>query len=303
MISVLITSRNRPLLLRRCLESIVTQVVDVPLEVLILDDQSEPPYSPADLPQSTSSVEIRLLRGQERRGVAGGRNDLMKAASGEVLVVIDDDATFESPSCLQTCWNLFRDMTDVGIIAFRIQDHSPRGLRELVPFSPVRMRRDPRLITTRQRVAYFFGGGHAMRKQLFEKTGGYRDDLMFFGEELDISFKATSLGFSIIYEPSVLVAHMPQTSVVSSRGLKDEWFYRARNAMYLGWRHVPAILLAPFVLSRLAYYFVGAARDASLRSMLRGVAVGLGWPKTVQRQALSMSEFRGLMRAGLRVLW
>lgn len=142
-----------------------------------------------------------------------------------------------------------------------------------------------------------------MRKQLFEKTGGYRDDLMFFGEELDISFKATSLGFSIIYEPSVLVAHMPQTSVVSSRGLKDEWFYRARNAMYLGWRHVPAILLAPFVLSRLAYYFVGAARDASLRSMLRGVAVGLGWPKTVQRQALSMSEFRGLMRAGLRVLW
>lgn len=303
MISVLITSRNRPHMLRRCVQSILTQTVNVPVEVLIFDDQSDPPYSLADLPSPTNGVEIRLMRGEKQRGVSGARNDLMKASKGEVMVILDDDAIFETPSSLQHCWDLVQTSPDVGVIAFRVQDHTPRGIREFVPFSPFRIRRDPDVLVRRGRVAYFMGCGHAIRRRVFEKTGGYRDDLVFFGEELDLAFKATTLGFTIVFEPTVRVAHMPQASVVSSRGARDEWFYRARNMMYLAWRHVPALLVIPFVFSRLAYYAAGAARDASLPSLLRGVAAGFRWPKAVERRALSMSEFWGLMRAGLRVLW
>jgi glycosyltransferase involved in cell wall biosynthesis len=85
--TVAVCTRDRPDDLRRCLEGI-RRLTDKPHETMVVDSASR---SPATRSVAADFPEVRYVR-LERRGLNVARNAAMAAATGEIVVFIDDDA-------------------------------------------------------------------------------------------------------------------------------------------------------------------------------------------------------------------
>jgi len=80
--------------LERCVRAAETAYCDGPVEIIVVDDHSEPPLEPL-----VSSERIRWIRQPERAGPAPARNTGARHARGRFLVFIDADVVI-SPDVL-----------------------------------------------------------------------------------------------------------------------------------------------------------------------------------------------------------
>ncbi len=86
--SVVIATRDRPVLLRRAIASVLAQEVDGPLEVIVVFDRTEP-----DRSLERDGVDGRVIVTSNVRtpGLAGARNSGIDKASGSWIAFCDDD--------------------------------------------------------------------------------------------------------------------------------------------------------------------------------------------------------------------
>lgn len=85
-VSVIIPTHDRPDMLRTAIESVLAQSFVGGLEVIIVDDGSEPP---ASLPEYAGAV--RILRNDASIGVSRARNLGIASARGRYVAFLDDD--------------------------------------------------------------------------------------------------------------------------------------------------------------------------------------------------------------------
>ena len=88
--TVAVCTRNRAVLLRECVESILQSGrLSCPWEVLVVDNGSTD-ETPAVLECLSSDRHLRTVR-EERMGISHARNAAVHNAAGRILVYIDDD--------------------------------------------------------------------------------------------------------------------------------------------------------------------------------------------------------------------
>jgi glycosyltransferase involved in cell wall biosynthesis len=87
-VSVVIPTHDRPVLLRRALESVLAQRYDGDLDVLVVFDRTEPDRS---LEQDSAGRRVRVLANSRTPGLAGSRNTGVLAARGALVAFCDDD--------------------------------------------------------------------------------------------------------------------------------------------------------------------------------------------------------------------
>jgi glycosyltransferase involved in cell wall biosynthesis len=83
LVSVIIPTKNRPDLLMRAVSSVLQQKYR-PLEIIVVDDGSQPPAK-FDAP------EIRIIRNEQSKGGAAARNQGISAVQGQYFAFLDDD--------------------------------------------------------------------------------------------------------------------------------------------------------------------------------------------------------------------
>ena len=216
--------------------------------------------------------DVRVVRSDTQLGVAAGRNRLYSEASGDAFFVLDDDAVLDDESTLARARETFEEQPQTGIVAARIVDHRGSRRQILAPFAKRTRQRFPHLTEQAQRVSYFLGGGHAIRRAVYEKTGGYHEDFMFGEEELDLSFRAIRAGYEISYAPSVVVRHYPQPSVLrTDERIRSELFYHVRNRLFLAKEHLPLAYILPYLGIWLGRYAVAAVRSGNVPDFFRGL--------------------------------
>jgi GT2 family glycosyltransferase len=273
-ISVLIATRNRAEPLLRCLESVVAQRVQAH-EIVVLDDASDA-FRVSDVLAKAGVRDVRVVRSDVPLGVAAGRNRLYREASGDVFFVLDDDAFFEDANALAKVREILEAQRNTGIVAARIVDHRYTQPRVLAPFPRHKRRRVPHLTEEAQSVSYFLGGAHAIRREVYERTGGYHEDFVFGEEELDLSFHAIREGYEITYAPAIVIQHHPMPSVLRADGRpRSELFYHVRNRLFLAKQYLPAAYIVPYLSIWLGRYAVAAARAGNMGDFLRGLYSGL----------------------------
>jgi GT2 family glycosyltransferase len=86
-VSIIVPTCDRPDDLRRCLESLGSQVTRHSIEVLVVDNQ---PSSPSTSTVAREFPSVRLVT-ESRPGLSYARNAGIAAASGEIIVTTDDD--------------------------------------------------------------------------------------------------------------------------------------------------------------------------------------------------------------------
>ena len=84
--STIITTYNRPELVKRALNSALNQTYAKDTEIIVVDD-----YSYESLTDIASDSRIKYIRHETNRGLSAARNTGVKHASGKYVVFLDDD--------------------------------------------------------------------------------------------------------------------------------------------------------------------------------------------------------------------
>ncbi|MGH8974569.1 MAG: glycosyltransferase family 2 protein [Acidimicrobiia bacterium] len=87
-VSVVIATRERPVLLRRAVQRVMDQHYAGPIECVIVFDQSDPHPIQVEVPPGR---ELRVVTNHRSPGLAGARNSGVLATTGELVAFCDDD--------------------------------------------------------------------------------------------------------------------------------------------------------------------------------------------------------------------
>lgn len=204
LVSYAIICHNRKDELREALYSIFAQDYK-PIEIIVIDNNSSD-GTEALFKTEFAQPNIYFERLHENLGVSGGRNVAMGKAQGEIMIIIDDDATVVDPHATAIVIEKFKNDLSIGALAFKIVDHGTRDIQ--INKKGFRLRRDNKVdLDTEFENWGFRGAGHAIRKHVYKEVGPYPDYFPYGHEELDICLKILNAGYRIIYFPKVEVTH------------------------------------------------------------------------------------------------
>lgn len=183
-ISYVLPTRDRPGDLARTLAAIGA-MGDHDAEVIVVDNASV--TSPHVAARLESGQPVTLLRREHNDGAAG-RNAGARAATGEWIVMLDDDS---SPNCLADTLlgALERQPANVGAVMADIA--LPRAATREAGGLP----------------EVFIGCGVAIRRDVFLGLGGYDRSFGYYVEEYDLAARMLLDGMRIVFEPAFKVDH------------------------------------------------------------------------------------------------
>lgn len=215
-------------------------------------------------PMLAAFPHARYVPSRSNAGVAGGRNLGVRAASGEVLVFIDDDALIrEGPGFHDDVASLFAKDASLAAVAFRSHMRE-EGVSDPIefPHTDKTLARDEAFETFR-----FIGVGHAIRASAMREAGPYFESFFYGMEEFELCFRLMHLGWNVRYEPRFSVLHMKLPGGrLPSRAVAERMY---ANKLCLAWMHLP---LKEFVLCSAAWAVKTLLDTRSPVAVLRSIA-------------------------------
>jgi GT2 family glycosyltransferase len=240
--SVVVCTRDRPLDLERCLESLRRLAVP-PHEILVVDNE---PGSAATREVTERFPEVRRVA-EPRPGLSAARNTGIRHATGELIAFTDDDVSVH-PEWLARIGEAFADprvMATTGLVlpgelateaqwVFEQSFSFSQGYRPLLFDSRFFAR------TLAEGVpAWSLGAGASMafRREVFDVLGGF-DERLGAGasgcsEDSELWYRLLAAGWACLYEPAAVIHHFHRQD---PRGLR-----RQMRAYQRG--HVAALLV------------------------------------------------------------
>src|SRR5262245_49171203 len=239
-ISIGITTRDRAASLRRCLGSIAA-VLGEGHDVMVFDDASDVPAA-AQLAGEHAGLRVRFMRDERRPGYIAGRNEKVRSARHDLVLLLDDDTVLLEAAALASAVNVLMEDPAVAAIAFAQAEADGR---------PWPGRMQPGRGTVPCYVPSFIGFAHLLRKDVFLRLGGYRERFVFYGEEKDYCLRLLAGGHRVVFLPDARIAHVPDPGGrVHSRYVR----YVIRNDFLQSLYNEPWLMVAAAIPVRLRRY-------------------------------------------------
>ena len=308
--SVLIPSFNRPGRLAPCLRSLARQTV-LPDEVLVVWQGEDRATEAAAAATATEfPCPLRVLHSPEA-GVVPAENLALAAASGDIILLIDDDAV--APADWIARHLAHYDNPQVGAVGGPADNFNPDGSafpkRSVEPIGRLRWSGKltgnmyDQLPAWRSRppleVDHLVGYNMSLRRAAFDRfQEGLRRYWQLF--ELDACLQVKARGFRILFDFANVVEHYPtNTAYVAGRDgdLTVKVFNAAHNQAFVLARHSPVGLRSVRLLYLL---FVGSVNTPGL---LASVLAMRRFGKPLREFGILKNTWRAVMqgwRAGRR---
>lgn len=193
-----ITTRDRPRALERLVGSLALLAEFEP-QVIVFDDGSTPPASQT-LGALSSRLPIRFLRDDTGAAYIVGRNRIMREAATPFVLLLDDDAVILDADPVRRAIELLERDATVAAVGFAQAEANGQ------PW-PVSMQ--PGAAGVPSLVPSYIGFAHLLRAEAFRSHGGYRELLVFYGEEKELCLRLWNDGMKVVYLPDGLIAHVP----------------------------------------------------------------------------------------------
>lgn len=209
MISILISTRNRPSQLKECLNSIFVNTYKN-FEVLIIDQSTN--SETKDIVKKFDSKKI-IYEKIEEKGKAKALNKMIKTAKNEILAFTDDDCIVDK-HWLEEINRSFQEQPQISGVFGNAYPYEP----EKHPFEIC-----PALFKTNNESAFHQasivhykvlgqGNNMSLRKSVINEVGNFNEwlgtgSISRAGEEGDLIFKILLNGHTLITNPKIIVFH------------------------------------------------------------------------------------------------
>jgi N-acetylglucosaminyl-diphospho-decaprenol L-rhamnosyltransferase len=237
-----------------CLESVVAALAETAIDarVLVLENGSDDDLG--DL-HGRFGPAVEFHESERNLGFGGGHNLLAGLTDARFLCFVNPDCVVPSGAVFERLLGCFAD-TEVAVAGPMLLDRAGEpqrwdhgdlhGLRARVSngageayWRPLHRRSD---------VAWVSGAFLTIRREAFERAGGFDERFFLYKEEEDLCLRIRRAGGRVLYEPAVQVTH--EGSVVAQRrpelfrpsvehylakNFPRRWRRRALRVLYLGW--------------------------------------------------------------------
>jgi GT2 family glycosyltransferase len=253
---IILTMGNRPAELERAVASALNQQ-NADVEVVLVGNGVDVPGTWPDM--------VTVVRLPENVGIPAGRNRGVEASAGDLILFLDDDGWYDSPVLASRLRDRFAADPKLGVVSFRVRD--PEG-------GPGERRHVPRLRagdpTRSSEVTTFLGGACAVRRAVFELTGGLPEEFFYAHEESDLAWQALNAGYHIVYDADSVMFHPAVTPT------RHAMFYRlnARNRVWLARRNLPWPLAFTYLAVWIGMTVLRERRLGALRPWFGGFREG-----------------------------
>src|SRR5216117_1124806 len=201
-ISVVVCTYNGARTIRDCLDGL-EQLAYPDYEVIVVDDGST---------DATAAIacqyDYRLIR-TENRGLSNARNTGLKAASGEIVAYIDDDA-YPDPHWLTYLAAWFLNTSHAAVGGPNLAPPGEGPIAECIaraPGGPVHV------LLSDCEAEHIPGCNMAFRKDRLEAVGGFDPQFRTAGDDVDVCWRLQERGWTLGFHPAALVWHHRRNSV------------------------------------------------------------------------------------------
>ena len=203
-LSVVVCSYNGARTIRECLEGL--RRLEYPnYEVIVVNDGST---------DATAAIageyDVRLIN-TDQNGLSNARNVGWRAAQGDIVVYIDDDA-YPDPHWLAYLAASFGRTNHVGIGGPNIPPTSDGFIADCVAHSPGG---PVHVLLTDDLAEHIPGCNMAFRKSALEAIGGFDRQFRSAGDDVDVCWRLQARGWTLGFCPSAVVWHHRRNSVAA----------------------------------------------------------------------------------------
>lgn len=290
-VSIIIPNWNGAAHLPGCLDALRRQA-ERDFEVLVVDNGSRD--GSLDL-VARDYPEVQRLTLGENRGFTGACNAGLRAASGEILILLNND-TQPRDDWLAEVLATFARHPQAGMVASKMLLFDRRDtLHTAGDFFGTDGLPGNRGVWQVDRGQfeedYVFsanGGSAAYRRAMLDQVGLLDEDFFFSCEDVDLAWRAQLAGWRCVHAPRAVVYH----KLAATGGGVTASFFDGRNFIYVLVKDVPASVWRRHWRAMLAGQLrvtgeaVRAWRGAAARARLRGQLAGLlGIPRMLRKRA------------------
>ncbi len=221
-LSVVVPAYNQAATLRRTLETLGSQTLAAHLyEVIVVDDGSTDDTATVVRRRSAEDSRIHLLQHAQNRGRSAARNTGVRAARGEIVVLIDSDIVVR-PDFLENHLDAHR-RSDRPVLCRGPVVDIPNGR---LPDGPSGLATSPSYLTT--------ANASLPRSELLA-AGLFDEDFPAYGwEDFDLGFRLQR-GLPRVFRKEAIAFHIsPEVTLEQALRKEEE---RARAAVYLYRKH------------------------------------------------------------------
>ena len=207
-------------------------------EIIIVDDASNDEsvgFLKKNYPQ------VKLVRHKTNQYFAISCNNGVKAAKGEIIVLLNNDVIPEKNFLKPLLENFSSKM----VFSVGCQEKSQSGGKTILSGRAGGEFKRGFLVHWRAKdqdkkdTLWTASGSAAYRKSLWVKLGGL--DPLFrpaYGEDIDLSYRAQKSGFKILFEPKSKVFHQHETTNIKAFGEKKIKIYAFKNQFLFVWKNI-----------------------------------------------------------------
>ncbi len=236
-ISVIILTYNNLEFTQACLKSVGNHTRYPNAEIIIVDNASTdgtPDYLRA---YQKAHPEIKVILNDDNKGFAAGNNIGLRAATGDYLVVLNND-TYVTDGWLYGLVRHIRRYPDIGLIGPVTNNIGNEAKIELAYHSMAEMQRKARSYTEChvndllevENVAFFCV---ALSREVYETVGGLDEDFgLGFFEDDDYCRRVAAAGYRITIANDVFVHHHLSASFNKLDDKKRQALFDENKAIY-----------------------------------------------------------------------
>jgi GT2 family glycosyltransferase len=253
--TVIVLNWNGKHFLDVCLSALRKQLYSK-FDVLLVDNASAD--GSAEFVE-THFPEVKLIRLQENRGFVGGNLAGYERATGEWIVLLNND-TEADPCWLQGLSEAIRCHPEAGVLASKMLFYDERdridncGFDVAAACTTIDLGRGEKDSDRWSRAAKVFGacgGAVAYRKSMLEQIGFLDPDFFMTFEDADLSFRAQLMGYECTFVPTAIVYHRYRGTM--SKYPARQVYFSQRNIEFVYLKNMPTAIMLRYLPQRLMY--------------------------------------------------
>jgi len=255
-LSILIVNFNSKTHLLPCLDSIYENIDGISFEVIVVDNNSDDKNNLDELKKYSHLTFFQL---DENIGFGGGNNFAASKATGEYLLLLNPDTLIEKSS-IEQMLDFATKRSEIGIVGpmIAVQKDGPAEkdfYGDFPTLNSVISRNNQRKIVGEDNIYLaerVTGACMLIRRELFEKIGGFDTKFFMYFEDTDLCKRVSKLGYKNAVLKTAEIIHFGGTSQTETERKKE--YYKAQD--YFFKKHYGVVVMLVLKLMRIPYRMV-----------------------------------------------